>query len=162
MNAEGRDLIGIDRLKLDEEWAEQPRSHHALCLDAADAKLKEAEAKAEVELVEAEVDHDVRLHPGKYGLDDGGKLTEKVIAMAVAHSKRYRLAYRDYLLAKHGRDVAEAAVSASEHKKKGLEMEVQLHLSGYFAAPRARGDVKDDLDERKRRRQYERFREDKK
>jgi hypothetical protein len=150
------DLISINRFKLDEEWAEQPRSHHKLCLDAADAKLKVAESKAELELVEAELDHEIRLHPSRFGVEDG-RLTEKVVANAVLRSKRYQEAQATYLRARHALDVMEAAVSASEHKKKALESEVQLFLSGYFANPRAKGDVKSEMDERKRKKLYEKI-----
>lgn len=150
-------LISIDRFKLDEEWAEQPRSHHQLCLDAADAKLKVAEAKAELELVEAELDHEIRLHPVRFGIE-ANKVTEKMVEKTIIRNQRFQQAQHAYLLARHTLDVYEAAVSASEHKKKGLESEVQLYLSGYFATPRVTGDARDEMDEKRRKRVYDKFR----
>jgi hypothetical protein len=124
--------FSIDELRLDREWLAQAELVHEHCLNLADAKLRHNEAKAEADVVAAELDRDVRLHPTKYGLD---KLTETVVANTITLQPAHKEAHKKLIQAKHDVDVLEAAVSALEHKKRALENLVALHGMDYFATP---------------------------
>jgi hypothetical protein len=119
---------------LDKEWLSQPEIVHEYCTRMADAKRQLNDAKATLELVEAESDREIRLHPSRYGID---KLSEARIKNAVVLTESYREAYKELIERQHEHDVLQAAVTALEHKKRALENLVHLHGMDYFAEPRA-------------------------
>jgi hypothetical protein len=145
---QARRLLVIDKYNLDQEWEEQATLYFDLAVNLADARAAVDRAKAELDLVEAEADKDVRLHPEKYGVE---KITEASVKAAVLASKQRRAAYEDWVVAKHDAAVADAAVSACDHRKRALEKEVDLFLANYFARPRTDRDSAEALDDRRKR-----------
>ncbi len=119
---------------LDKEWLAQPERVYDYCTQLAEAKQQLNQAKATLELVEAEGDRDVRLHPSTYGID---KLSEARIKNAVILTASYRQAYKEVIQAQHACDVLQAAVTALEHKKRALENLVHLFSMSYFSEPKA-------------------------
>lgn len=132
------DLVHVDENDLEREWIEHPRAYHHHALLLAEARNKVAEAKAEFELVQAELDHKVRLHPDNYGLE---KLTEKVVEAAVLRQPEYQVAQQVFLRARYDESVVQAAVDALDHKRTALSRLVELYLNDYNSQPRARGDA---------------------
>lgn len=126
-------ILEIDDKQLDREWVLQPRLYFRLACDLADARKEYERAKANRDLVYAEQDHQVRLHPSNYGVD---KVTETAIKSAVLKSKAYATADEDVANAKHEVDILAAAVEAVEHRKKALENRVSLLALGYRSEPR--------------------------
>lgn len=129
----------IDPDRLDEAWVEHPRIYHEHALALAGAKEVYERAKAELALVEAEVDKDIRLEPERFGGDKDKKPTEKFVENTIILQKEYRKALADMLQAKHEVDIHEVAVSTMEHKKRALEKLVDLQLADYHSPPRAKG-----------------------
>lgn len=125
--------LDVDLLQLHVEWVRQPRLYHEYASKLADAKLKLNEARSVLDIVYAEQDKEVRLHPQKFEIE---KTTETTVKNAVLLTAAYQSADQDVIKAKHDVDVLEAMVSALEHKKKALENLVSLQLSDYFAQPR--------------------------
>lgn len=128
------DFLRVDKYHLDEEWERQPRLYFQWARKAADARAAVAEAKAALEVAEAEVYRAVRAAPVHYGID--GRVTEDQIKAAVVLQPKYQRALKALNDAKHAVDILDAAVSALDHKKRSLEGEVQLFLASYYAAPR--------------------------
>lgn len=135
----------IDPDRLDEQWCGQPGLYHAAAVRLADARQAHAEAKAALDVTEAELSLAVRRDPQDpaWRLD---KATEASVAAAVLTQPGYRKALQAVIEAKHAVDVLEADVWALDHRKKGLENMVQLRLADYYSEPRKPRDVsKEDV-----------------
>jgi hypothetical protein len=130
-------FVQIDLSRLDKEWVDQPEHYFLAARDLASAKEVMAEAKANVDLVKAELGLAVRASPGDFDLE---KATEGSVNDAITVHPRYKKAVARYIRAKKEVDDVEAAVTALEHKKKALESLVYLQGQNYFAEPRARGE----------------------
>jgi hypothetical protein len=127
-------FLSIDEDRLDEEWLRQPELYNDYAVRLADARLEFDEAKIALDLMESEVAAKIRLKPERAGLDPD-KLSEKAIASAIPKDPEFRKAQRALLDARHSMDVAQAAVTALEHKKRALTMLVELHGQNYFSTP---------------------------
>ena len=123
--------LEIDRLRLDEEWANQPLMVHEWGLEAADAQLRLDRAKTNFDIVSADLSNDVRKNPGDYGIKD--KLTEKMIEAAVTADPKYRAAADKINTARHDLEYARSAVNALEHRKRALTLMVELFVKDYYS-----------------------------
>lgn len=137
-----KDLFHLDPDRLDEEWVAQPSLYHEHALVLAEAREHYERAKAERDLVAAELDREVRSDPARFGLD---KVTEAAVQTAVATQKRLAQATNAVITARFETDKAQAVVDALEHRKKALENLVQLRLSDYFAEPRPPKGMRDKV-----------------
>ena len=145
-----KSILEIDLNRLDREWVDQPRLYYEAAMDLAEARSIMDGAKANLDLVEAEVGKNVRSHPSKYGID---KLTENVVTQEVTASKEYQYALKEYNRTRYEVAISQAKVDALDHRKKALEGAVQLHMANYFAEPRAR-DAKEQIDKMKDERAF--------
>lgn len=138
------DFVQIDENRLDYEWVRQPGLYHEWALKVAEAKERHAQAKVELDLVRAELDHEIRTHPSRYNLE---KVTETVVETTTIRQKEYQVALAVMNKAKYEMDVFQAAVEALDHKKKALENLVSLRLSDYFSEPKAPKGRRDEVSE---------------
>lgn len=129
-----RPIMSVDLANLEREWAEQAQRHQTFCEIAAERRKLHAEKKAALDVAEALAAKAIRKKPEKYGTD--GKLTEPMVKASISLHPIYAKALQDLIDAKYDLDIAEAAVSASEHRKKALENEVSLWSQSYFAKPK--------------------------
>lgn len=134
-NNDQDDFFDIDIHRLHEEWQEQPRRFRKYATKLAHARKKFEKAKAVRDVVEAELDREIRTDPQSHGID---KITESCVAKAIVLNKRYQNANSDVIDCKHEMDILQAAVDALDHRKKALENEVSLRLADYFADPTVR------------------------
>ena len=130
------DFFDIDRNRLDEEWVNQPKIFFQYASLLADAQRRESEARAERELVKAEIDLEVRKNLKKYKIDTV-KLTESVISGVVQNQPGFIAAQKKRLVRKHKTDILQGAVNDLNHRKSALERLVSLHGQNYFSTPRA-------------------------
>ncbi len=135
--------IEVDENALDTEWVRHPRLYHQYCVKLADAKWRQDQAKAELELVEAELDKMIRKNPGDFGLE---KVTEKSIEKCIPTEEEYLEKYQELINAKHTTQVLQAAVNALETKKSALENLVKLRLADYYSEPRADAEDREAVD----------------
>lgn len=142
------EFLHYDENCLDREWQRQPTLFHKYAGLLADAKNKYAEAKAEFELVEAELSRAIRATPEQYGLT---KTTEALIESTVRVQAKYQTRLREMNLAKYDVDIAQAAVDALHHKKAALESAVVLWCRDYHSSPKLREE--DDLTAREKQEQ---------
>jgi len=129
------DFFDIDITRLDEEWLNQPKIFFKYASKLADAQRRESQARAEREIVKAEVDLEVREHLKKYKIDKV-KLTEAVIIGIVMKQPTYQKAQKERLRRKHKTDILQAAVNALNHRRSALERLVALHGQNYFSTPK--------------------------
>ncbi len=147
----------INEYELDKEWANHPKMMEDCCRAVADARLAYDTAKDLLELEHAKLYGAISSDPTRFGLP---KATDAVVSAAVLQQKSYQELQAKVRETRHAMGVLDAGKSALDHRKKALEDLVALHLSGYFAAPRAAKGDKEAVEEmekqairRKRRRE---------
>jgi len=127
-----RDLR-IDETALDVECLEQPSLMMAYAQEAAEARMEMDTAKESLDVIEAQVDSEVRDCPEDFGLK---KITESAIKSAVVLDERVQAAKKRLTQAKLDYGMTTAASVAMDARKKMLEMLIQLHGQQYFAGPK--------------------------
>ena len=125
-------VVSINRDRLDEEHAEQPRRIYKCGVDLADAKLEQDQAKADLEVVKAEALLEVHSDPSKFGLQ---KTTEAVVAAMVLTLPKVKVATKRHILACHAVETLKAKHLALVHKKDSIGSLTYLHNQGYYATP---------------------------
>ena len=125
----------IDKMRLDEEWLNQPKLYFKYAKAHADARRKVDEAKNKLKVMEAEADSAVRSDPAQYGL---AKVTDTAVKAVITSLPALARAEEELLALQHEVKVMEAATWALEHKKKSLENLVQLHLADYYSEPQTK------------------------
>lgn len=151
------EFFDIDKTRLDEEWTNQPKIYFEYASKLAKANSIVEQAKAEADVVKAEVASKIRNDPKKYGGKD--KLSETQITVIISSDKKYQEALQVIRSKKYKADILSAAVWALDHRKKALENLVYLHGQNYFSTPQAKGEnaklIVEDLqnEAKKKRRQ---------
>lgn len=133
MNEQEQSVVEINENALDKECIKLPTDYLKYAHRAIDKKRDVDEAKAAMEVVELDMSKKVRASPAVYGLE---KTTEAAITEVVRSSTPYRNAVKDFNDARYEADMAQAVVSALEHKKRTLTLLVDLHGMSYFSKPK--------------------------
>lgn len=141
--------LEIDDLNLDKECQRQAKLFMTYALRLAHARNDIAEAKAEMDLVEAELSHAIRAKPLKFGIP---KFTEQALKLAITLQQEYQDCLRALNRAKHAADVLEAYCDALEHKKKSLDNMVYLQGQNYFSTPKSLNNVPEAVREIRKKR----------
>jgi hypothetical protein len=142
--------ITIDPDALDTEWLDQPRLMLKYLQHLARVRRTLDEAKQALDVAKAEADYKIRNFPKDYSIE---KITDAVVANAILCEEGYKKAYTEFLEAKFEVDMAQAAVSAFDHRKAALENEVKLFGMGYFAGPKLPRDINAEWEKRSRQEQ---------
>lgn len=153
-DVEESDFLDIDKNLLDDEWIGQPKRYFKWAVQLEDAREDLDNAKAEFELVKADVDLAIRSDPGKYSLPE--KITEKMVTAAMLTQLEYQDSQEAFYTAKHRVGILQAAVTSLDHRKKALEKLVDLHGQKYFASPRASEDSRESMEKVEKRSARER------
>lgn len=125
-------LFTINKYELDEECANHPSNYYEYAKQLADANKVVEQAKVELDLIEAELDLEIRRKPDKFKIK---KITEAIIKQTVLVQQERIDAVNDWIKAKHEAEVLRATVNGLEHKKRMLSDLVQLQGQEYFAEP---------------------------
>ena len=124
------DRFRIDQHRLDEEWQGQPDRYHSAAVFLADAKMEYEQAKARRDVVEAEVNLDIRRRePADFGVKS---LTEDVVKKCVVLDKRYQKAVHEVHDTQRAMGIAQADVDAEDQRKAALQDIVRLFLADYW------------------------------
>lgn len=137
-------FLAIDEYNLEKEWVNQPALYQKYAEKLAKARLRLDEATAALEVITAETDKAVRMAPESYGID---KVTEGSVKATVLMQEDYQEAVKEVNQCKYQVGIMQAAVTALDHRKKALESLVQLHLSSYYAEPKAKGFDREAMEE---------------
>ncbi len=122
----------IDPNALDVEWMEQPRLMVRYAQHSAEAKKQADLAKENLDIIEAELDKEIRSNPDAFGL---GKPTEASIRATILLQKRYQEAHQELINAQYEQEMAKNACIAVSARKDALENLVRLFALQYFAGP---------------------------
>jgi hypothetical protein len=150
--------IEINKLRLDEEWLNQPQQFYNWSIAVAEAQFKFDSAKSELALTEAELDKEIRDDPERYGLV---KTTDAVVAQTIKIQAPYTASVKAVNKARYELGIATAAVSALDQRKRALEKLVDLWTREYYsdANPRPQSEASEEFDrEAVRRRGINRLR----
>ena len=131
LRTESEAITQIDRDNLDQECVRLPSDYRRWAFLSSEAKRDVAEAKAEVEVVEASLAHKIRSSPGNFGIE--GKLTESAIKAVILKSPEYREAQKALNRTQYKADLCQSVVWSLEHKKRSLTNLVALAGLGWFA-----------------------------
>jgi len=124
--------LAIDEMRLDREWVDQPKLMAEWTEKAANCQFDYDTAKSNLSLTEAELSHDVRSDPDSYGVT---KVINESVAVAVKTDPKYRAAVANVTKSRHDLALANAMVTALEHRKRALTMLVELWIRDYYAKP---------------------------
>lgn len=133
----------VDESRLAEEWIAHPQRVYEYAQLAADTRVQLDELKRKDEVLRAEVGLSIRRHPESYGLT---KITEGLVDSVITTNTEVQETMQQIIECKHKLDLALAAVTAMENKKKALECIVQLHATSYFANPRNPKSIESQID----------------
>lgn len=122
----------INIVQLDDEAVRQPVLMGKWAELSVKARAKYDRAKAVLDVVEAELSLRCRADPEEFGIS---KSTEAAISQAVMVHRERIVARDEMLVAKEESEAYAAAVNTLEHKKRMIEVLVQLHGQQYFASP---------------------------
>lgn len=139
----------IDKDALDEEWVAQPAYFAKYAKRLADKRAEIDAQKAKVDVIEAEIDRDIRKDPAAFGI---AKITEDVIKRTIVLQVRHFNALAKLNELKHEAGVLSAVVEALDHRKRSLENLVTLWCQEYWSEPRApKGAARDMTDKAEKR-----------
>ena len=129
MDNELREKLAIDINKL--HYVAQGQAD--LAMEAgelfANAKAEAKQKKMTYEIIQAEVDRDIRANPDTYGLS---KVTETVVKSTVVVDAAVRSALTELIEAEKESDLTSALVNAYQHRKSMIQAEVQLFVNNYW------------------------------
>ncbi len=116
---------------------------------AADLRRDLDEAKSRLEVTQAKLGQQIRSKPEEYGLE---KVTEAGVSGVILTLGKYQEASQEVIKVRHELEIAQAAVSALEVKKRSLTLLVELHGSSYFASPKLSSAGREAVDDMTKRR----------
>lgn len=139
--------IKIDENALDVEWLEQPRLMIQYAKYSADMQKRYEQAKEQLELVQAELDREIRSNPDEFGIS---KINNDVVANTIKTTQRYQDASDEVIEARYEYEMAKSVVRAFDARKDALENLVKLHGQQYFAGPSAPRDISKEWENRQK------------
>lgn len=133
--------LEIDRLRLDEELVGQAVQIYTWSKKVADAQLEYDEAKAALDLADAELDRAIRDTPDQYGI---AKLTNEVVNQTILLQPDHQVSQKVVNRCKHRLGMAQAAVNGLEHRKRALTLLVDLFTKEYYSEPSRRKELSEE------------------
>jgi hypothetical protein len=133
---DNRSVVDIDELLLDKEWAMQPRLVLKWSAKLAEARKELAEAKADFEIVKADLGVDIRKNPAGYGMV---KTTDNSVKECLVRQPQYSRALQQVIDAQYEVDLLEGVTDALEHRKFALNNLVTLQGREFFSVPNGNG-----------------------
>jgi len=125
--------LKIDKDNLELEWEKQSHLYYFYAEQSANAIEAQQIAKEEVEVLEAQLDRDIRNDPESYDIMD--KLTEKKVMSAIWGEEDYKNTKTKAIECTKTVNVLKGILTAFDHKKSALESLTRLFLSNYYAEP---------------------------
>lgn len=125
--------FSIDKYNLDSECLRQAELYNKYGNSLAMANYARDKSKDELNLLEAEIDAEIRAAPDEYGLPD--RPTETAIKNTVYMDRRVVKKRKEYLEKSKEAAIMEGSKWAMEHKKVALELLVKLQIANYYAEP---------------------------
>ncbi len=132
MGLDFKEDLKIDIHSLHTEWEKQAAKYMWYLEEQAVAEIERDRLKDYWEVEKAEFEKKIRANPEDYF---EGKVTESAIRAEVLTNEGIKQTYNEYLEACKDAKLYGAVAKAMDHRKKGLEKLVDLHLAGYYSSP---------------------------
>lgn len=173
MSNENKNFVSIDKYNLDEALVSQPELYNEYSSQLEEARADLEEAKNELKVRDddydvacAKTDLAIRKNPKSFGID---KVTESAIRSAILLATDVTVA-RQAVYSARGEVIKSqrlygalhASVGALDCKKRALEDLCKLRLANYYSEPRlpkAKEDIRSEIQDSKRKKLYEKMRE---
>lgn len=125
----------VTQSSIEWEWFRQSHLFWEYSKLEAKADEEKGDAKLELDILEAELEYEIRDDPNKFRLEESFKEAE--VKAAIKRSKRWKKARKELL--KKTRIAKEMAgvVRSLEHKKRSLEKLSDRQQAGIYSEPRA-------------------------
>ena len=133
LKEESEQITLIDPEALDKECVNLPNQYRRWAFLSAEAKRDIAEAKAALDVVEADLALKIREKPSNYGLD---KVTEAALKNIITAHGDFQQAQAAVHKVQYKGDMCQSVVWALEHKKRCLTNLVSLYGAGWNAEVR--------------------------
>ncbi len=134
------DFHELNDLALDKEWKRHCDEVEKYARKQAKAKRTHSLAKANIEVVEAEVGLEIRSSAKE-------KLTEAGVKAKVALDPRVRQAVKAEIDARFAVDMIDGAMRTLDHRKKSISDRITLWLADYFKEPAIKSGGKAKMEE---------------
>lgn len=125
--------IAIDPTNLDEELMKLPDQYHNYAEEAELQWDEQKRMELELEVLEADLDNNIRKNPKKFG--GGDKVTETQIKSLVHLNEDWRRLSRKLIDAEKQRRLMLAACKTLELKNYNLKSLQELYLSEFYQTP---------------------------
>ncbi len=125
-----KNLLAIDRNKLDLECEGQADLYFNHALELAEAKNRLREAENKLEMHKADLVYKIKQDPLMYNLETA---TDKSTDSVVKSDKTYQALQRMVQAIENEVDIRNAFITALDHRKRMLQELVALHGQNYFA-----------------------------
>lgn len=130
-----KNILAIDKYDLDRETAEQPDLYRKHAKIACQKRFDYDTAKANHEVLKAQIELEVRRDPEKFGLS---RITEDLVKAVVTTDQRLIASTKNLLLLKKESAEYDILTDALQQRKKSIEDLIQLFFRDYFAKPKTK------------------------
>lgn len=122
--------LEIDELRLDKELKIQAKMVRHWSEVVAERQAQYDSSKAALEITDAEISQSVRKNPESFGIE---KVNNDAVKEAVLTHPDHKIAQKKVIKARYELDVAKAAVSGLQDKKRALSLLTELFIRDYYS-----------------------------
>lgn len=133
--AKSTPMFELDLDQLDTHLLEQSQMYAEFADALADAELDLDEAEADLIVVKAEVEREIRAKPKRFGISKDNPREQDIKVRVPLHIS-YQQGVKKVNKRKHRVNILKGRVRAMEHRKSSLERLVILRTMDYFSEPR--------------------------
>lgn len=138
--------LKIDKYALDEEWEKQAALFMSYCEAYAEAVYDRDRIKEQLEIERAKVGQEIQDDPESFGL---AKVTIDALNKTINKDQRIIDKQQELHEANKNVNLLSGGKEAMNHKKKAIEMLVELLIQGYFAEPKVKKEAKEQSSKKK-------------
>jgi len=128
----------IEKYDLPMEWERQPQLYLYWAEEAVFAQTERDSINSQLELLRAQLDSDIRLHPAEYGFVDGEKKaikpTEPAIKACILQQPTFKDKSDELATATERVNIMNAAKAGMDHKRRALTSLTELQIAGFYGA----------------------------
>src|SRR4030066_592112 len=137
-----QEAVAIDPDKLDEEIFGQPGLYMRFAELYAEAERERELLRRRLDILEAELDKEVRVSPKKFKLDGIKTITEVIVKNTIQRQLDVQKINKKLINCNFELKLLSSAITALDHKKRMLEKAVDLYNGQYFTPSKTPHQIK--------------------
>jgi hypothetical protein len=126
------EIFNFDEKRLDELWKNHAKIYYRFAMKLPILRRNLEQAKANLGIVEAEIDQRIRKDPKLFGIE---KVTEPVVEKAILVQPERQEASKKVIRAQYKVNEMQTLIDTMDHRKKALENLTHLFSMNYFSEP---------------------------